>query len=153
MLPILRCRPTLPTRALAPFSRPLRLKSSTPIPDPSKIGVAFDIDGGGVTESVKAVELSSKLGAEFHPDQVVLAHSPMQSLTKTYADVPVLVLGKEECKGVALEYGFRKPCSPSEVLAWNPSMAPFSVASDKKARECECLGGNVRKEGGGGGGV
>ncbi|KAJ3038583.1 hypothetical protein HDV00_000514 [Rhizophlyctis rosea] len=49
----------------------------------------------------------------------------MKSLANKYGDSVVLVLGQDQCRDVALTYGFRKPVTADEVMTWNPSMWPF----------------------------
>ncbi|KAJ3413631.1 Actin- protein 3 [Chytridiales sp. JEL 0842] len=94
-------------------------------PGIARYNKVFLTNGGGVPEHVKAAELASKFNLDILPEQVILAHSPMASLVKKYADKPVLVLGKDTCKDVAHEYGFKKPILAEEIMAWNPSIWPF----------------------------
>ncbi|KAJ3119289.1 hypothetical protein HK101_007239, partial [Irineochytrium annulatum] len=84
-------------------------------------------NGGGVTERVKAEELQGKFGCPrpITEHQVVLAHSPMRRLAKLYADKPVLVLGKDTCKDVALSYGLNHPILAEEIYSHTPSIWPF----------------------------
>jgi HAD superfamily hydrolase (TIGR01456 family) len=90
-----------------------------------QIPYIFLTNGGGVTESQKASELSSKLGMEIQTDQVVLSHSPMKRLVEKYRTKPVLIVGGRECKAVARSYGFEKAVLSADVHDWNPKIWPF----------------------------
>ncbi|KAJ1926476.1 hypothetical protein IWQ60_003751 [Tieghemiomyces parasiticus] len=89
-------------------------------------------NGGGVTEEAKAHELSRELGVKIMPNQVVLSHSPMQSLVDKYRHRHVLVIGGAErrCAEVAQHYGFEKVTIPDDIVAWNPSAWPFTSVRD-----------------------
>jgi ribonucleotide monophosphatase NagD (HAD superfamily) len=82
-------------------------------------------NGGGVLESVKARELSDKLGCEVSEDQILLSHTPMRQLAQEYRDKWVLVLGHKDVVNVARTYGFNKVTTVDEVFARFPSMIPF----------------------------
>ncbi len=87
----------------------------------------FLTNGGGVTEPEKARELEEKLQVKVDARQVVLAHSPMQSLVDKYKDSPVLIIGgPPEIINVAKYYGFQKPVTAPELIARHPSLWPFT---------------------------
>lgn len=56
--------------------------------------LAFLTNGGGVTERVKAHQLSEWLGVAVDESQVVLSHTPFRQLAAQYAEEPVLVAGR-----------------------------------------------------------
>ncbi|KAJ1666829.1 hypothetical protein IW140_002516 [Coemansia sp. RSA 1813] len=84
-------------------------------------------NGGGVPEAEKAADISRRLGVEIRADQVVLAHSPMQSLVAEYANKHVLIVGGvgRRCADIARAYGFNNVSTPNDVVAWQPSAWPF----------------------------
>jgi len=57
-------------------------------------------------ESDKAEQLSKMLGVSIHPDQVILAHTPMRCLTQ-YHDKHVLVCGQGPIEEIARSVGFK----------------------------------------------
>jgi ribonucleotide monophosphatase NagD (HAD superfamily) len=50
-------------------------------------------NGGGVTEAEKASQISEIVGVRIDPKQVILSHSPMQSLAEKYKEKRVLIVG------------------------------------------------------------
>ncbi|KAJ2556521.1 hypothetical protein EV175_001953 [Coemansia sp. RSA 1933] len=84
-------------------------------------------NGGGVPEEEKAADISDRLGVEIRADQIILAHSPMQSLVAEYADKHVLIVGGagRRCADIARMYGFNNVSTPNDVVAWQPSAWPF----------------------------
>ena len=85
-------------------------------------------NGGGVDEKTKAEQLSHKFDIELSPSQIVLAHTPMKLLAekqKRLREGVCLVVGPDACKNVALQYGFKNPVLPGEVLAAYPAIWPF----------------------------
>ncbi|KAJ2379111.1 hypothetical protein IW150_000376 [Coemansia sp. RSA 2607] len=84
-------------------------------------------NGGGVSEAAKAADISQRLGVPIHASQIVLAHSPMQSLVQSYGDKHVLVVGgiKNRCAEIARAYGFSDVSTPNDLVAWRPALWPF----------------------------
>ncbi|KAJ2777111.1 hypothetical protein GGI15_004617 [Coemansia interrupta] len=84
-------------------------------------------NGGGVSEAAKAQDISQRLGTPISASQIVLAHSPMQSLARQYGSQHVLVVGgiKNRCAEIARTYGFTNVSTPNDLVAWRPSMWPF----------------------------
>ncbi|KAG0002816.1 hypothetical protein BGZ79_002236 [Entomortierella chlamydospora] len=89
----------------------------------------FLTNGGGLTETDKAAQLSKKIGIHISPDQLILSHSPMRSLVSKYEDKNVLVVGGNgsDCRNVAEHYGFKHVVTPEEVHAVYPSVCPSSA--------------------------
>ncbi|KAJ1857934.1 hypothetical protein H4R99_003864 [Coemansia sp. RSA 1722] len=92
-----------------------------------KIPFVLLTNGGGVSEAAKAADISKRMQTEIRADQVVLAHSPMQSLVEQYADKHVLVVGgiKRRCADIARAYGFANVSTPNDLVHWRPSLWPF----------------------------
>ncbi|KAJ3126974.1 hypothetical protein HK098_006941 [Nowakowskiella sp. JEL0407] len=86
----------------------------------------FVTNGGGVTEEKRTKALSNVLGIEFSPEQMVLSHSPMRTLSQKYGNDNVLVVGKDDCKEVALSYNFKSPILTQEIHSKNRSLWPHS---------------------------
>lgn len=96
-----------------------------------KLPIIFLTNGGGVLESRKAQELSAKFGVPVREDQVVLAHTPMRTLPEINTklrDGLVLVIGRDEVKQVALNYGLKRPVLPGEIQAKYPAIWPFTTS-------------------------
>lgn len=92
----------------------------------------FLTNGGGCTELAKAQQLSQMFDIDVKEHQVVLAHSPMKLLAQKQQhlrDGLCLIIGPDQCKEVALKYGFKRPVLPSEIMTWNPSIWPFKKPS------------------------
>ncbi|KAJ1733269.1 hypothetical protein LPJ61_001651 [Coemansia biformis] len=89
-------------------------------------------NGGGVSEAAKAADLSRRLGVAISPQQVVLAHSPMQALAAQYASRHILVVGGagRRCADIARAYGFGNVSTPDDVVAWRPAAWPFMDVPD-----------------------
>ncbi|KAJ1994735.1 hypothetical protein H4R33_000158 [Dimargaris cristalligena] len=96
-------------------------------------------NGGGVTEAEKAHEISAELGVNISPNQVVLSHSPMKSLLQKHQDHHILVVGGagRRCADVAAHYGFTKVSIPEDIIAWNPSVWPFTDAKPYAEPQCD----------------
>ncbi|TDL22649.1 HAD hydrolase [Rickenella mellea] len=92
-----------------------------------KIPHIFITNGGGVAEDIRCRKLTSQLGVEIKPTQLIQAHTVLKSVASQYADSPVLVLGGkgDDLRLVAEEYGFRRVTTPIDIHAWNPSIWPF----------------------------
>ncbi|KAG1677369.1 hypothetical protein FOA52_010748 [Chlamydomonas sp. UWO 241] len=98
---LVRGRKVLPT-ASAAVRKLVRGDGSWRVP------VVFMTNGGGVTEAVKAEQLSTWLDAPVDASQVILSHTPMRSLVPALHDRPVLISGRGSCAEVAQLYGFQR---------------------------------------------
>ena len=78
----------------------------------------------------KASQLQKLLGVPVSPQQVLLSHTPFQSLVPQYKDKPVMVLGFKEELDVARAYGFKNVVSAHSYVRANPSMYPFPYSPD-----------------------
>jgi HAD superfamily hydrolase (TIGR01456 family) len=102
-----------------------------------KVPLCFMTNGGGDTEANKAARLADLLGAEVRPEQVILAHTPMQKLAPRYADAPVLIVGPPGSVAAAKAYGFAKAVSVAELQLEHPEWVPHkrwgSPADERRA--------------------
>ncbi|KAK4052386.1 hypothetical protein OIV83_002188 [Microbotryomycetes sp. JL201] len=91
-------------------------------------------NGGGSIERDRATKLTKELGVNIAEHQIVQSHTIFRSLTKQFADKPVLVIGgvHDRCRKVAQDYGFKHVYIPADVLAWNPSIWPFNKLSERE---------------------
>ncbi|CAG8501057.1 10024_t:CDS:10 [Diversispora eburnea] len=98
-----------------------------------KIPFILLTNGGGITEEKKAQQLSKMLDFPIKSCQIVLAHSPMKELVPIYYDAEILIVGgkNDNCRIVAENYGFKKVVLPSDILAWNPRIWPFSEVREE----------------------
>ena len=90
-----------------------------------RVPIAFLTNGGGMTEAMKANELSDSLGVQVLPKQVVLSHTPFQQAASQLADQPVLVVGRGDVVNVARTYGLRKIVSTVQLARAFPTAVPF----------------------------
>jgi hypothetical protein len=116
---LIRGRHTLPQakRALA--------RLYTPDGSRPRYPVAFLTNGGGVTERVKAHQLSEWLGVHVDESQVVLSHTPFRQLAAKFAHEPVLVAGRGQVREVARHYGFRHVVTTHQLTRAMPAAVPF----------------------------
>ena len=87
----------------------------------NKIPFVFVTNGGGVSESQKASDISRLLDIECSSDMVLLSHSPFQNLASAYKDKRVMVVGSRGCDDVARAYGFNKVVTSKQLLLEAPS--------------------------------
>ncbi|KAL1839884.1 hypothetical protein VTJ49DRAFT_1019 [Mycothermus thermophilus] len=95
-----------------------------------KIPHIFLTNGSGKPELARTKQLSGILGSEISTEQFIQSHTPMRALAQYYNTV--LVVGGEgyRCRDVAEEYGFRDIVVPNDILAWDPSIAPYRVFTE-----------------------
>ncbi|ORZ25916.1 putative mitochondrion protein, partial [Absidia repens] len=88
-------------------------------------------NGGGMTEAVKAEQVSSLINVKICPEQVILSHSPLHALVKKYKYKRVLIVGGKEhtSADVAKGYGFNYVVTPQDLQYWNKSLWPYSQAN------------------------
>lgn len=90
-----------------------------------KIPFLMMTNGGGKSEAAKAAELSDILQCDIHPDQVLLAHTPMSLLADKYANDEVLIGGPLTAVEVAKMYGFKRAKSFLQFQAEHPELVPL----------------------------
>ncbi|OAY74316.1 Uncharacterized protein ACMD2_01482, partial [Ananas comosus] len=100
-----------------------------------KIPFLFLTNGGGVTESKRALELSELLGVHISPVQVVQGHSPFKELVNRFEDELIVAVGKGEPATVMSEYGFKKVLSIDEHASYFSDIDPLSPYKQWKTKQ------------------
>ncbi|CAI0541340.1 unnamed protein product [Linum tenue] len=72
-----------------------------------RIPYVFLTNGGGFRESIRASELSTLLGINVSPLQVLQGHTPFKNLVQRLENELVVAVGKGEPAAVLSEYGFK----------------------------------------------
>ncbi|KAK4130036.1 HAD-superfamily hydrolase [Trichocladium antarcticum] len=95
-----------------------------------KIPHIFLTNGSGKPELARVEQLSKILHNPISTDQFIQSHTPMRALAEYYSTV--LVVGGEgyRCREVAEEYGFKDIVVPNDIVAWDPTIAPYRVFTD-----------------------
>lgn len=95
-----------------------------------KIPHIFVTNGSGKPEGARCDQLSKILQNPVSTDQFIQSHTPMKALAEYYSTV--LVVGGEgyKCREVAEEYGFKDIVVPNDIVAWDPTIAPYRVFTD-----------------------
>lgn len=89
-----------------------------------RIPYIYMTNGGGVTESQKAKEISEKLNIPADPRQILLAHTPLRSIVPEFGNKNILLLGKPQCLDIARNYGFKHVFNAHALHANRPSLYP-----------------------------
>ncbi|KAL2015639.1 hypothetical protein VTK56DRAFT_5079 [Thermocarpiscus australiensis] len=97
-----------------------------------KIPHIFLTNGSGKPERARTEQLSKILQNPISTDQFIQSHTPMSALAEYYHTV--LVVGGEgyRCREVAEQYGFKDIIVPNDIVAWDPSIAPYRVFTDEE---------------------
>ncbi|KAL2255090.1 hypothetical protein VTK26DRAFT_4152 [Humicola hyalothermophila] len=97
-----------------------------------KIPHIFLTNGSGKPELARTEQLSRILHSPVSTEQFIQSHTPMRALAEYYGTV--LVVGGEgyRCRDVAEQYGFRDVVVPNDIVAWDPSIAPYRVFTDEE---------------------
>ncbi|KAL2173744.1 HAD-like domain-containing protein [Thermothelomyces heterothallicus CBS 202.75] len=97
-----------------------------------KIPHIFLTNGSGKPELARTEQLSEILGNPVSTEQFIQSHTPMRALAEYYHTV--LVVGGEgyRCRDVAEEYGFKDVVVPNDIVAWDPSIAPYRVFTEEE---------------------
>ncbi|KAK4098119.1 HAD-superfamily hydrolase [Parathielavia hyrcaniae] len=92
----------------------------------------FLTNGSGKPEKARTEQLSHILKNPVSTEQFIQSHTPMRALAEYYHTV--LVVGGEgyRCREVAEEYGFKDIVVPNDIVAWDPSIAPYRVFTDEE---------------------
>ncbi|PVI06236.1 phosphatidyl synthase-like protein [Periconia macrospinosa] len=95
-----------------------------------KIPHIFLTNGSGKPEQARVDQLSKILHNPISTDQFIQSHTPMRALAEYYKTV--LVVGGEgyKCREVAEQYGFQDIVVPNDIVAWDPTIAPYRVFTD-----------------------
>ncbi|KAF2244029.1 HAD-superfamily hydrolase [Trematosphaeria pertusa] len=97
-----------------------------------KIPHIFLTNGSGKPEMPRVQQLSKILHSPISTDQFIQSHTPMRALAEYYKTV--LVVGGEgyKCREVAEQYGFEDIIVPNDIVAWDPSIAPYRVFTEEE---------------------
>ncbi|KAF2735020.1 phosphatidyl synthase-like protein, partial [Polyplosphaeria fusca] len=97
-----------------------------------KIPHIFLTNGSGKPELARVEQLSKILRNPISTDQFIQSHTPMRALAEYYKTV--LVVGGEgyKCREVAEQYGFQDIVVPNDIVAWDPTIAPYRVFTDEE---------------------
>nr|POF04151.1 putative cdp-alcohol phosphatidyltransferase class-i family protein c22a12.08c [Quercus suber] len=92
-----------------------------------KIPHIFLTNGSGKPEQARIEQLSKILHQPVNMEQFIQSHTPMRALAEYYKTV--LVVGGEgyRCREVAEQYGFEDIVVPNDIVAWDPTIAPYRV--------------------------
>ncbi|KAF2145106.1 uncharacterized protein K452DRAFT_306042 [Aplosporella prunicola CBS 121167] len=92
-----------------------------------KIPHIFLTNGSGKPEAPRCEQLSKILGNPISTEQFIQSHTPMSALAEYYKTV--LIVGGEgyRCREVAEQYGFKDIVVPNDIVAWDPTIAPYRV--------------------------
>lgn len=95
-----------------------------------KIPHIFLTNGSGKPEQARVDQLSKILHQPISTEQFIQSHTPMSALSEYYNTV--LVVGGEgyRCREVAEKYGFKDIVVPNDIVAWDPTIAPYRVFTD-----------------------
>ncbi|KAF2016320.1 HAD-superfamily hydrolase [Aaosphaeria arxii CBS 175.79] len=97
-----------------------------------KIPHIFLTNGSGKPEEPRVQQLSGILKNPISTDQFIQSHTPMRALSEYYKTV--LVVGGEgyKCREVAEQYGFQDIVVPNDIVAWDPTIAPYRVFTEEE---------------------
>ncbi|KAF2210644.1 hypothetical protein CERZMDRAFT_44884 [Cercospora zeae-maydis SCOH1-5] len=95
-----------------------------------KIPHIFLTNGSGKPEQARVDQLSKILHNPISTEQFIQSHTPMSALAEYYKTV--LVVGGEgyKCREVAEQYGFEDIVVPNDIIAWDPTIAPYRVFTE-----------------------
>ncbi|KAJ4349925.1 uncharacterized protein N0V89_008545 [Didymosphaeria variabile] len=99
-----------------------------------KIPHIFLTNGSGKIETQRVAQLSKILHNPISTEQFIQSHTPMRALAEYYKTV--LVVGGEgyKCREVAEEYGFQDIVVPNDIIAWDPTIAPYRVFTEEERK-------------------
>ncbi|GME25631.1 HAD-superfamily hydrolase subfamily IIA CECR5 [Neofusicoccum parvum] len=97
-----------------------------------KIPHIFLTNGSGKPELARCEQLSKILENPVSTEQFIQSHTPMSALSEYYNTV--LVVGGEgyKCREVAEQYGFKDIVVPNDIVAWDPTIAPYRVFTEEE---------------------
>ncbi|CBX91093.1 similar to phosphatidyl synthase [Plenodomus lingam JN3] len=99
-----------------------------------KIPHIFLTNGSGKPEQARVEQLSKILHNPISTEQFIQSHTPMRALAEYYKTV--LVVGGEgyKCREVAELYGFQDIVVPNDIIAWDPTIAPYRVFTEEERK-------------------
>ena len=92
-----------------------------------KIPHIFLTNGGGKIERDRCAQLTKifDTGTEVSINQIIQSHTPMQALRECHSTVLIIGGEGDKCKSIAKSYGFCNVLVPYDIVAWDPTIAPF----------------------------
>ncbi|KAH9909658.1 HAD-like domain-containing protein [Xylariomycetidae sp. FL2044] len=90
-----------------------------------KIPHIFLTNGGGKLETDRCAQLTKILQNPVSTEQFIQSHTPMSALAEYYNTVLVVGGVGYKCREVAEKYGFKDIVVPNDIVAWDPSIAPY----------------------------
>lgn len=90
-----------------------------------KIPHIFLTNGSGKPEQARCEQLSKILQNPVSTEQFIQSHTPMSALASYYGTVLVVGGVGYRCREVAELYGFKDVVVPNDIVAWDPSIAPY----------------------------
>lgn len=96
-----------------------------------KIPYILLTNGGGKTEEARCQQLSEILESPISTDQFIQSHTPMQALAEYYDTVLVIGGDGQQIRAAAENYGFKNVVHPKDILAWDPTVSPWSTLSEE----------------------
>lgn len=119
------------------------LRGGTPIPQASgalkalrqaQIPFILMTNGGGSLEKARTEFLSSRLGIDISPHQIVQSHTPMKVWAQNGDFDRVLIVGGKDdlARFVAQDYGFKDVVLPMDIVRHTPSIAPHHRYSEEQ---------------------
>lgn len=99
-----------------------------------KIPHIFLTNGSGKPEQARVDQLSKILHQPVNIEQFIQSHTPMRALAEYYKTV--LVVGGEgfKCREVAELYGFEDIVVPDDIVAWDPTIAPYRKFTEEQRK-------------------
>ncbi len=85
----------------------------------------FLTNGSGKPEQARCDQLSKILQNPVKTEQFIQSHTPMSALASYYKSVLVVGGVGYRCREVAEQYGFKDVIVPNDIVAWDPSIAPY----------------------------
>ncbi|KAI3324900.1 HAD-superfamily hydrolase [Xylariaceae sp. AK1471] len=90
-----------------------------------KIAHIFLTNGSGKPEKARCEQLTKILQNPVSTDQFIQSHTPMSALASYYKTVLVVGGVGYRCREVAELYGFQDVVVPNDIVAWDPTIAPY----------------------------
>ncbi|KAI0491162.1 HAD-superfamily hydrolase [Xylaria cf. heliscus] len=90
-----------------------------------KIPHIFLTNGSGKPEQARCDQLSKILKNPVSTEQFIQSHTPMSALASYYHTVLVVGGVGYRCREVAEQYGFKDVVVPNDIVAWDPTIAPY----------------------------
>ncbi|KAI6809158.1 cat eye syndrome critical region protein 5 precursor [Hortaea werneckii] len=100
-----------------------------------KIPHIFLTNGSGKPEQARCDQLSKILHNPVSTDQFIQSHTPMSALAEYYNTVLVVGGVEKKCREVAELYGFKDVVVPDDIVAWDPTIAPYKTLTEQERKE------------------